>query len=128
MSNIILKPCPICKSNNINIYEKEINGQIGCVNCGYTLREYPLEILIKIWNEKSNEQNDNKNKKQPKPPLGIMPKHIYELQRVQDICRALQEYSCYENSIHNYELMIEWSEELVERLSNLKYELEYENK
>ena len=57
-----------------------------------------------------------------------MPKHIYELQRVQDICRALQEYSCYENSIHNYELMIEWSEELVERLSNLKYELEYENK
>jgi len=59
-----------------------------------------------------------------KPPLGIMPKHIYELQRVQDICRALHEYSCYEQSINNYELMIKWTEELNERLSHLKYDLE----
>jgi len=36
------------------------------------------------------------NKKQSKPPLEITPKHIYEIQRVQDICRALYEYSCYE--------------------------------
>ena len=62
MSNIILEPCPICKSNNIYSYEKEFNGQIGCVNCGYALREYPLKILIKIWNEKSkNNQKENDN-------------------------------------------------------------------
>ena len=64
------------------------------------------------------------NKKQPKPPLGIMPKHIYEIQRVQDICRVLHEYSCYEVSIHNYELMLDWSEELNERLNHLKYDME----
>ena len=68
------------------------------------------------------------NKKQSKPPLGITPKHIYELQRVQNICRALYEYSSYEQSINNYELMIKWTEELNERLSNLKFDMEYENK
>ena len=63
------------------------------------------------------------NKKQPKPP-GITPKHIYELQRVQDICRALHEYSRYINSTYSCELMLNWSEELTERLSHLKYDME----
>ena len=99
----------------------------------------PNECYKQKNNQKENDNMNNiekelfaeyhKNKENiNKSPLGITPKHIYELQRVQDICRALQEYSCYEVSIHNYELMIKWSEELVERLGNLKFELEYENK
>ena len=64
------------------------------------------------------------NKKQPKPPLGITPKHIYELQRIQEITRALYEYSRYVNSIYSCELMINWSEELNERLNHLKYDME----
>jgi hypothetical protein len=60
---------------------------------------------------------------QPKPPLGIMPKKFYELQRIQEISRALYEYSHFEGKM-DYDLLIRWSEELTERLSNLKYESE----
>lgn len=63
-----------------------------------------------------------------KPPLGVVPKYIYELKRIQEICRALYEYSYYKNSIHNYKLMIEWSEELTDRLNNLKFDMECKNK
>ena len=56
--------------------------------------------------------------KQPKPPLGVIPKNILELQRVQDLCRALYEYSTYEEV--DYELMIKWSDELNDRLYGLK--------
>ena len=58
-----------------------------------------------------------------KPPLGVMPKNIYELKRVHEISRALFEYSYHTEE--NYDLMIKWAEELVERLSNLKFEKEY---
>ena len=61
MSNIILKPCPICKSNNIYSYEKEFNGQIGCVNYGYILGGFALENLIEKWNEKSENKKENDN-------------------------------------------------------------------
>ena len=57
-----------------------------------------------------------------KPPLGVIPKNIYELQRVQDLCRALYEYSTYEEV--DIELMIKWSEELNDRLYGLKGDLE----
>jgi len=57
-----------------------------------------------------------------KPPLGVIPKNIYELQRVQDLCRALYERSVYEEV--DYELMIKWSEELNDRLYGLKGDLE----
>ena len=53
-----------------------------------------------------------------KPPLGIMSKKFYELQRAQDICKALYDYIHYEKP--NYELMIEWSNELIDRLYTLK--------
>lgn len=58
----------------------------------------------------------------PKPHLEVMPKRIYEFQRVQDLCRALYEYSVCEKV--NYELMNEWCEELNDRLFHLKCELE----
>jgi len=38
------------------------------------------------------------------------------------------ECSSYEQSINNYELMIKWTEELNERLGNLKFDMEYKNK
>lgn len=55
-----------------------------------------------------------------KPPIGICPEYIYELTRVQDICRALYEYSRYEDSIENYNRMLEWTNELRNRLEILK--------
>jgi hypothetical protein len=54
-----------------------------------------------------------------KPPLGIMPKYIYEIKRIQDIVRALNDYTQYD-VIDNIDIMIEWSKELTERLENLK--------
>jgi len=54
----------------------------------------------------------------PKPPLGVMPKDIYEFKRVQDLCRALYERSIFEEV--DYELMIKWSDELNDRLYGLK--------
>ena len=56
--------------------------------------------------------------KQPKPPLGVMPKDIYEFQRVMDLCRALYERSVFEEL--DYDLMIKWSDELNDRLYGLK--------
>jgi len=72
--------------------------------------------------------DEYQDKKQCKPPLGITPKHIYELQRIQEITRALHEYSRYVNSIYSCELMLNWSEELNERLSHLKYDMENNEK
>ena len=88
------------------------------------LYKLTLEEAYKGLNEYAEFYYEIDIQKQPKPPLGITPKHIYELQRVQDICRALHEYSRYVNSIYSCELMINWSEELNERLSHLKYDME----
>jgi hypothetical protein len=57
-----------------------------------------------------------------KPLLGIMPKEFYELQRAQDICRVLYEYINYEDI--KYDLMIEWANELINKLYALKSENE----
>ena len=54
----------------------------------------------------------------PKPPLGVMPKDIYELKRVQDLCRALYERSTYEEM--DLAFMIKWADELNDRLYGLK--------
>jgi hypothetical protein len=51
-----------------------------------------------------------------KPPLGVMPKYIYEEKRIQDICRALYEYSLYDAKNIN----TEWIVELLERLNYYK--------
>jgi len=62
--------------------------------------------------------------KHPKPPLGAMPKNIFELQRVQELCRALYERSIFEEV--DYNLMIKWSEELNDRLYGLKGDREFD--
>lgn len=75
-----------------------------------------------------NEENTDTDTdiKYSKPPLGITPKYIFELQRVQELCRALYEYSHYENSIDNYEYMRKWADELLGRLNELKFDMENE--
>lgn len=84
------------------------------------MSEREIEIMMgKELVEELNKKNDTYNHvKQSKPPLGVMPKQIYELQRIQDLCRALYEYSHYDDS--NLESMIKWSEELTDRLKTLK--------
>ena len=53
-----------------------------------------------------------------KPPLGVMPKQIFEWHRVIELCRALHEYSLCEDV--DQHLMIKWSDELNDRLYGLK--------
>ena len=55
---------------------------------------------------------------QTKPPLGVMPKNIFEWHRVIELCRALHEYSLYEDV--DLALMIKWADELNDRLYGLK--------
>lgn len=55
-----------------------------------------------------------------KPPLGITPKYIYEIHRVQEICRALNDYAQSDLLINYYDLMLEWTDELKEKLDSLK--------
>jgi len=76
---------------------------------------------ILFFERKDNDYINSKTVK-TKPPLGVIPKNILELQRVQDLCRALYEYSTYEEV--DYELMIKWSDELNDRLYGLKGDLE----
>ena len=54
----------------------------------------------------------------PKPPLGVMPRDLYELLRIQELCRALYERSTFEEV--DYDLMTKWSDELSDRLYGLK--------
>lgn len=54
-----------------------------------------------------------------KPPLGVMPLHIYERQRIVDLSRAIYEYSCfgYENpNNENWDILFKWADELKNRI------------
>lgn len=59
-----------------------------------------------------------------KPPLGVMPEKIFELGRIQELCRALHEYTQQEKI--NLELVTIWAYELCDRLNKLKNEGVYE--
>jgi hypothetical protein len=56
----------------------------------------------------------------PKPPLEVTPRDIYELQRIQELTRALYDYSRYEEL--DLELMLKWADELDDRIFNLTQE------
>lgn len=84
-----------------------------------------LKDLSEVWDKINYDKKDLKEKTMNKPPLGVMPKKFYELRRIQDLTRVLYEYSNYANIEDNYEVMVRWSEELTERLSNLKFEKDY---
>lgn len=92
------------------------NNEIENLDCLKGKLNFQLENIELI--------NNTNNTYLIRPPLGVTPKHIYEIQRVQELCRALNDYSHYENSIDNYESMIKWAEELNNRLFDLKLNLE----
>jgi hypothetical protein len=60
-----------------------------------------------------------------KPPLGVIPKEIYDIKRIQELCRALLEYSTYSTSMEEDDInyMIDWCNELCERLVDYKVDL-----
>jgi len=62
--------------------------------------------------------------KQNKPPLSVMSKQIFEWHRVIELCRALHEYSLFEDVDQN--LMIKWADELNDRLYGLKGDKEFD--
>lgn len=62
--------------------------------------------------------NTYKHTPKSKPPLGVMSKDIFELFRVQELCKALYNHSTFEEV--DYDLMIKWSNELNDRLYGLK--------
>ena len=55
-----------------------------------------------------------------KPSLGVMPKNLFEEQRILELSRALYEY-INTTGAKDYALMTKWAEELQERIWNLKY-------
>lgn len=64
----------------------------------------------------------------PKPPLGVTPKYIHDIQRIQELCRALHEYSQFDviNDL-NYDIMIKWSQELFEIIKSKHIEKSKDN-
>lgn len=52
-----------------------------------------------------------------KPPLGATPKKIHNILRIQELCRALYEYSNYEPM--KIDLMYEWNSELTYLLEEI---------
>jgi len=94
------------------IHLRRLNDlSIGSLTWGYGSDEYEIVEIIK---------DTYIHKQHPKPPLGVMPKDIYEFHRVIELCRALYEYSNNEGIGVNYELLIKWSDELNDRLYGLK--------
>lgn len=63
-----------------------------------------------------------KSEPKSKPPLGVMPESIFEKQRVKELSRALYEYIDAGNE--DYDMLVKWSEELQDRLQNLKFDTE----
>lgn len=55
-----------------------------------------------------------------KPPLGVTPKYIFEIKRIQELTRSLYEYAHHNSTEMNYDFMLEWGKELLERLENQK--------
>jgi len=49
-----------------------------------------------------------------KPPLGVKPKKIWKIERIQELCRAIYERSTYEID----DIMKDWASELLELLES----------
>jgi hypothetical protein len=54
-----------------------------------------------------------------KPPLGIMPRNIYEEQRIHELANAISR-QFEDNYPPNYELILEWNLEITDRILGLK--------
>ena len=95
------------------------NTMLYCDVDYYVKQENKIIKEFKGWNEfegiEGVEEREEREVK-PKPPLGVMPKYIFEEKRIQDLCRALYEYAEYKIDKQTAESMREWSIELEERL------------
>jgi hypothetical protein len=67
------------------------SGKIACQECRVTLPDFPTNYREKL---------------EVKPPLGIIPRHIWEAQRVQDIIEATDRYTDA-----NKAMPLEWIDE-----------------
>lgn len=93
------------------IYDDGFMAEIDRRNGRLCFREENIEVLDNTYN----------HIQQSKPPLGVMPKNIFEWHRIIELCRALHEHSLYEDA--DLQLMIKWSYELNDRLYGLKGDL-----
>lgn len=84
------------------------------------MSENEIEIMM---GQEFIEHYDKNNKQEKhtvksKPPLGVISKDIYEYKRIQDLTRAIHEYIDFGS--RDYDLLIEWTDELLDRLYELK--------
>ncbi|MFW5891237.1 MAG: hypothetical protein ACOCUI_03365 [bacterium] len=106
-------------------------GIAGCCDnkSGKIINGWKIKIIKKYYDVNSLEKYDGKKIISiNKPPLGIISKGIFEQRRIQDICKALADYSKTKLDSKKCNLMIMWAEEMVERLDSLKYDLENKEK
>jgi len=61
-----------------------------------------------------------------KPPLGVTPKRIHKLLRIQELSRAIHEYSIFVSENVKIDDLITWADELNEELYSYKYLLDEE--
>ena len=79
---------------------------------------YNEEYFDYIYDESEVKETMNK------PLLGVTPKKLHEEKRIEDLCRALYDYSMEQPTSKNIDYMHTWAEELVERLWSLKFLIE----
>lgn len=91
-----------------------------CCKCGkHTIVNYAYKDICTDCSEKYHIcQYCGESIIASKPPLGVMPLHIFEESRALDLAKSLYEYLRSGNK--NYELLEKWAEELRDRIWNLK--------
>lgn len=55
-----------------------------------------------------------------KPPIGVMPEHIFEIKRCIELSRAIFEYLDFKQDKHTFELADVWVNELKTRINKIK--------
>jgi hypothetical protein len=74
-----------------------------------------LKVILK--------NNQEANMYSPKPPLGVVPEKVYEMNRIYDLSRIIYEYcefDCTQMDFKNTDSILMWTNELISRLNNLK--------
>ncbi len=88
-------------------------------NCGelYFKTKEEAQACIDYLNKFQDKEKVN-IRPTPKPPLGVLPRNLFEEQRILELSRALYEYISVGNK--NYTLLTKWAEEIQDRVWNLK--------
>ena len=94
-------------------YKDLSNGE-----CYFKSKVDALKCVDHLNNNQVYKEHYKSEESEPQPPLGVMPEAIFERQRVQELSRALFEYIDAGNK--DYDMLVKWSEEIQDRLQNLK--------